>query len=436
MTDPTPETDPARVPTDPPPATALPRLERRAFLRAVGAAGALSALPLSGARADAHAAGAPAAPAPVASESRDAWRDFVALLGEVGERYAGPEYGVASAGQAADTHRVLLHWLSAGLDFYTEQSLAHPVFTRIVSPTRKFLGDNPDAVYFTTSVDAGLTYRIRGNTAGAVYTSFTVEDGSHDGSYARRVSAAIHDGEFEVAPDGSYEVVASATPQPRNWLRLEGSGTITTRHYFEEPTSVAADLTKQIPLSIEALGEHPAPATPSDASVAAAIRRVARYVRGQTLDQPPRDPAKMPSWVSSVPNQFNAPEKPGDLAFSAVDNAYTMAPYQLGPDEALVIEGRFPKCRMSNVVLWTPTLQSYDYAHRTISRNRKQTTLGADGRFRMVVAHRDPGVPNWLDTEGRPFGMVYWRFLLPEGGIETPRGRVVAMRDVAKAVRA
>ena len=29
----------------------------------------------------------------------------------------------------------------------------------------------------------------------------------------------------------------------------------------------------------------------------------------------------------------------------------------------------------------------------------------------------------------RPFGMVYWRFLLPEGEVETPRAEVV---DVAK----
>lgn len=413
----------------------LPRLERRDFLRAIGAAGALSALPRGAARA-AHHEGSTDAMAPVPSESRSAWRELVGLLGEIDERYVGSEYGVTRPGQAADTHRVLLHWLSAALDFHTEVSLAHPYFTRIVSPTRKFLGDNPDAVYFTTSLDAARTYRIRGNTAGAVYTSFTVEEGAHDGSYAKRVSAAINDSEFEVAPDGSYEVIASATPQPKNWLRLESSGVITTRHYFEEPHSVAADRTKVIPLSIETLGEAPpAPPTPTDASIAESIRRISRYMRGQTLDQPPRDPAKMPAWVSSVPNRFNAPEKPGDLAFAAVDNAYTMAPYQLGPDEALVIEGSFPRCRMSNVVLWTTTLQSYDYAHRTISRNRKQTKLGSDGRFRMVVAHRDPGVPNWLDTEGRPFGMVYWRFLLPESEIETPNAKVVAMRDVAEAVR-
>ena len=64
--------------------------------------------------------------------------------------------------------------------------------------------------------------------------------------------------------------------------------------------------------------------------------------------------------------------------------------------------------------------------------NRKQTKLEPDGSFRMVIAHRDPGVSNWLDTEGRPFGMVFWRFFLPEGPIETPRAEVVPVDTVAR----
>ena len=43
----------------------------------------------------------------------------------------------------------------------------------------------------------------------------------------------------------------------------------------------------------------------------------------------------------------------------------------------------------------------------------------------MILAHRDPGLPNWLDTEGRAFGMVFWRFMLPEGEITKPEGEVV-----------
>ena len=64
-------------------------------------------------------------------------------------------------------------------------------------------------------------------------------------------------------------------------------------------------------------------------------------VRAMTLDRPVSDPGMSPAWVSRIPNHFNAPERPGTLAASAFDAAYTMAPYFLKPHEALVIEGAF-----------------------------------------------------------------------------------------------
>jgi len=82
------------------------------------------------------------------------------------------------------------------------------------------------------------------------------------------------------------------------------------------------------------------------------------------------------------------------------------------------------------VCLWNRHMQSYDYANRQVYRNRRQTRLEADGSFRIVLAHRDPGVPNWIDTEGRPFGMVFWRFMLPRGDIETPHAEVFPFRRV------
>ena len=44
--------------------------------------------------------------------------------------------------------------------------------------------------------------------------------------------------------------------------------------------------------------------------------------------------------------------------------------------------------------------------------------------------HEDPGVPNWIDTGGRPFGMVFWRYFLAEGEIERPVATVVPVADL------
>ena len=72
-------------------------------------------------------------------------------------------------------------------------------------------------------------------------------------------------------------------------------------------------------------------------------------------------------------------------------------------------------------------LQTLNYEERSISRNRAQTALKEDGSFEMVVAHKDPGRPNWLDTEGRPYGILFWRFQLAEEAIEPLRTEVIEL---------
>ena len=175
------------------------------------------------------------------------------------------------------------------------------------------------------------------------------------------------------------------------------------------------------------------PPRPSDATVAAGIRRVAALVRELTVDRPPTGQSQPRSWISRVPNEFPPPGKPGDLGLAAFDAAYAMAPFLIGPDEALVIRARWPQCRYANLCLWNRHLQTFDYASRSISLNRAQTVADADGRFTAVISHTDPGTPNWLDTEGRPFGIVYWRFMLPEGEIETPQAKLVPLSDLVAA---
>ena len=85
----------------------------------------------------------------------------------------------------------------------------------------------------------------------------------------------------------------------------------------------------------------------------------------------------------------------------------------LQPDEALVITGSLPACAFANVMLWNRHMQTLEYSVRRSSINQAQLALEADGTFRIVVAHADPGVPNWLDTEGHENGTIFWRILLP-----------------------
>ncbi len=366
--------------------------------------------------------------------SRAALRGLIATLQEVEDRYCGEEWGVIDAHDGADCVRSVMNTLEGGLFLMFDSDPERPFFRPIVTRTRKMLGDNPDALYYTTPIRDDRAYRVWGNTSRAVYLSFTIELGSDEGGYSDQTSGVLRDTDFDIDADNNFDVTFGGPPRDRNWMALpKGASEIVVRCYFEEPTPAAADPTRIVPLHIEPVEPIGPPARWSDESVAAGVDRVTNFVRGRTLEQPKMGEREQPTWVSTTPNLFHKPETPGDLAFSAFDAVYAMAPYVLGPDEALLVHGRWPKCRFASLALWNRFLQTYDYAHRPVSRNRANTTLEADGSFRLVLAGSDPGVANWIDTEGRPFGMMFFRFFLAEEEVETPRCEVMKLADLRAA---
>jgi hypothetical protein len=365
-------------------------------------------------------------------------RAFVALLDAL---RASAEHDAVPAAEIdlVDTLRHVLHLLSAGIDFYLEGDPERPELVRIVSPTRKFLGDNPDAIYHLARIRGDRSYRITGRKEDACYVSFTIHGRTSDGKLggaAEPVLADVNDRSLKLAADGSFEVVL-APEEPRgarNWLKLPpNAASLITRHYYERADSPAADRQRHVPIAIEPL-DAPGRRPPlSDATLAPRLRDVAEFVRGATVGR--LKLAVSPPFVSTTPNELGEPmvfRMAGSDSWGAVDIAYSMGPFSLGPEEALLMEGRFPPCAFANVVLWNKQLAAFEYRDRRVSLNRVQTKLEPDGSFRMVIAHRDPGVPNWLDTEGHTEGSIFWRFLLPESKPEKPRCRVVPVASLAR----
>ena len=361
------------------------------------------------------------------TKTQEAYQQLLLAFSEIEQGYLSERFGVTSPEDIADGHRFLMHLYQQALTMAFEQTPEHPRFQRVVTPTMKLGGDNPDAVYHQTSIRGGMSYLVRGNRANAVYFSFAVQSGSQGKQYGDRVSAELNDTGIQFADDGSFELYLSPTdPGKANWFKIpEDAVDVLVRHYFEEPESAAADATRTFGLEIEPIGDIPPPPTPNDESIAASIHRVIDYARRRTLDNAIQPGDDMPAWISHTPNYIPKPLPPGDLAYAAVDSAYAMSPYLLANDEALVIRGKWPRCRFANVSLWNRYTQTYDYANRQIWLNRAKTQLDSDGYFTMVLAHKNPGVPNWIDTEGRNTGTMYWRYFLPEGEIVTPVAEVV-----------
>jgi hypothetical protein len=350
------------------------------------------------------------------SAAAQALAELQQALDDQEKAFATPAWNLRTPQDFAEARRVMLHVLMHGLQGWMEADPARPFFTPFINQHKKMLGDNPDARYFSAVIDADQAYRIRGNLAGATYTSFTIEFGA--GTDGAGIGSTLNDTQFTADENGDYEITLSAEKTEGNWMPLPpGATSLTTRHYYERKQSINNDRLHHIPLDIVNLNSVPPRRPPNDADIAAGIRRVTTFVKGNVVTM---NRENSPAWVSRVPNQFVPPKKDDShdtITYAAKDNVYSMAPFVLGPDQALVIRGRFPRCRFSNVVLFNRFLQTFNYEERTISLNRAQTVQSDDGSFEMIVAHKDPGWPNWLDTEGRPFGIMFWRFQLPEGDI-------------------
>ncbi|MEH6569152.1 MAG: DUF1214 domain-containing protein [Halioglobus sp.] len=373
---------------------------------------------------------------PIATESRTALKELIKLLTEVDERWSSEEWNLASTEDIAGSHRALMHILEAGLVGNFEQDPRKPNFRRIVTPSRKLTGDNSDAIYFDAPVHPDYSYVIHGQLNGAAYFSLTIEEGAENGGIATRTAGVINDADMDFDESGGFTVYLGGTAKERNWLPMSpGASRVTTRHYWELQHCAAGDPTLEPRLVIECLSDPavPAPAVPApadDTSIAAGIRRVSNFVRSRTLEMPPMANSEPPPFVALTPNEFPAPQLPGDYGLSAADAHYSMAPFFINADEALVISGRWPSCRFANVCLWNRFQQTYDYSNRRSSLNRAQTELESDGSFKIILANSDPGKPNWIDTEGNLFGMVFWRFFLVEGEVETPVAEVMKLSDL------
>jgi len=114
-------------------------------------------------------------------------------------------------------------------------------------------------------------------------------------------------------------------------------------------------------------------------------------------------------------------------------NVYSGGVFDLGPDEALLIENAVPVVpqysgfHLSN--LWG---ESLDFANHQSSLNYFQAEADADGVRRYVIAHRDPGVPNWVDTTGLPHGFLTFRWAYSELPGQLPTVKVTKIRHAER----
>jgi hypothetical protein len=352
------------------------------------------------------------------------WQALCAALRDAA-RLVAAEGAPDSPCDRAEGYRYLTRFLAAGIaNCVAHADPDHPAFGRMIDHAMPWGLDNPDTLYLQAAVRGGARYRIGGNRGSAHHFDLQVNFGHFaQGEIASWGTIDSIDGQrLETGADGSFELTLSEEARGGNHLRLApNAGFVLVRQYF-------ADWERERPadLWIEREGaEWPIP-PPRPEQVAARIARLREWLeKGAALwDRMSRGLLSMPPNTLVVHHAAAAGERAGMRG-----QAYGMGNFRCAPDEAVVVEFAPPRCHHFSLSLANFWWEAVEYASRQSSLNQNQARLDADGRVRAVIAHEDPGVPNWLDPAGNRRGTLAARFLLADAA-PTPVLRAVPLARV------
>ena len=279
---------------------------------------------------------------------------------------------------------------------------AHPSFHRYEEPWVQWGGPNPDNVYLRAPIDPTATYRLWGDVTGVREAIISLVEGDmHLGKFGVWSEKTLS--ELTVGDDGLLEVWISPDEHPGNWLATDPAATqLLVRQY-----QVDWEQDRIATLHLEGLDTRgtPPPAL-TDEAVAQALDRAAGWVEASaTFWSDYMESAR----GAMDHNAFGPPNTPPG---GAPNIAYGGGWWALGPDEALVISHHRPDADYWG---WTVhhrhRMDSGDFADHLTSTNGAQAHVDPDERVRLVLSASDPGVPNWLDTQGRPEGLLVYRYV-------------------------
>jgi hypothetical protein len=325
--------------------------------------------------------------------------------------------------------------------------------------------DNPDATYFAAPIDGRRCYRLRGRAAshahwrggprapsGALAPQYFIVELSHgvlagdSGSLAelrpgvKAQTGRLDSSALELDEDGRFEILLAPERPPGHDGNFVPTLRRTSRPPPDEPggsldryaewvsgRQLFHDWEREepIPLTIERMdadGEHPPPA--SSDRIASELRHLGALARGQmhfwnefnTMLLETYGKRRGEGEPFMPRNAFNAPNAASrETGGGQSTNLYAGGVFELEPDEALIVECRVPVepqySGFGTANLWG---ESLDFAHHQCSLNGFQTEVDDDGVVRWVIAHRDPGVPNWIDTTGLREGYMSPRWTYSE----------------------
>lgn len=345
-------------------------------------------------------------------------------------------HDAATEQEAAEGLRMLLKVFAMATNDVLQGDFRNPLFEKLDTRFRDVGAYNPDAEYDQAWIDGRYDYQLSGRLGGARYVSVTVNGSSSTASST--LVGYLDDATIRKHADSEGRFTVWLTKQKPQvdglWIPLPAEATgvvadgVVIRQYL-------ADRARE-PLatfSIQAIGDELPPAGPMrDDEIARRIAKIAAYLVVNS------------TWHRTLlPQALESPNRFIDRAGSTIggnvansENLYHLAYYEIAPDEVLVIDfmppPKTPFWNLTRASLWH---ESERFLTDPVSLTLAEITPQKDGGVRFILAHRDPGLPNWLDTFEHGRGFLIFR-MVGVADHPLPKVRRMKWKDVAASERA
>lgn len=263
----------------------------------------------------------------------------------------------------------------------------------------------PDFHYQFAFADGAGTYRITGKAGTTRWSELHVQSEFWGDPKFRQV-AILEFGKMHVEADGSFEIILSPDQHDGNWIKTDPS----ENQLLLVIRDAMYDWTNDVPavVQIERLDGLDKPRLQiSNRDLATRIRKLTNFARESARhwigrnDEIVGDVGVNVFWTGKEQNL-------GGIQHAA----YHFMVFDIAEDEGLVFEFDPPKTS----TFWAFQLanlqyDTVDYLNNQSSLNAMQTRVDPDGKIRIVVSARDPGIANWMDTVGHLRGVCASRWV-------------------------
>lgn len=356
--------------------------------------------------------------------SGKSWEDFCDQLKLAGAvlKYPGTPQDAFSQ---AEGLRYLTRLTRAGLEAFVEYAdPAFPILKRMVHETVKMGADNPDNYYFNAQINGEYEYSVTGKRNTVHYIGFFTQNGNYGSTGGLAPCGMLEGNDLILEPDGSFEIILSKEKKGKNWLKIEDeTGMVMVRQTF-------LNRFEELPaeLHIENLSGKSKPDLLIPKMIDEGLNTAAMFIAGAPLLF-----ARWAKGFQKHPNQLPMFDPEVSNAAGGDKNIiYYHSYWKLADDEALVISVKPPECDSWNFQLNNYWMESLDYRYFNICMSKGTAVYGVDGSIKVVIAHHNPGVENWMETCGHYEGTMCWRwYRLSEGAKPVqPNCEVLKFKDL------